>query len=110
MVCSATSHSRSEQGEILGLTGLVGAGRSEIARAIFGVDEFDEGEVRVAGRQLKGGSVQDAMASGIGMVPEDRQHEGLILPMSVGENISLADAAIVDSLGPCSPPCRERTY
>ena len=77
-------------GEILGLTGLVGAGRSEIARAIFGVDEFDEGEVRVAGRQLKGGSVQDAMASGIGMVPEDRQHEGLILPMSVGENVSLA--------------------
>ncbi len=78
------------EGEILGLTGLVGAGRSEIARAIFGVDEFDEGEVRVAGRQLKGGSVQDAMASGIGMVPEDRQHEGLILPMSVQENISLA--------------------
>ena len=77
-------------GEILGLTGLVGAGRSEIARAIFGVDEFDEGEVRVAGRPLKSGSVQDAMTSGIGMVPEDRQHEGLILPMSVGENISLA--------------------
>jgi len=77
-------------GEILGLTGLVGAGRSEIARAIFGIDEFDEGEVRVSGRKLKGGSVQDAMASGIGMVPEDRQHEGLILPMSVGENLSLA--------------------
>ena len=78
------------EGEILGLAGLVGAGRSEIARAIFGIDEFDEGEIRVAGRPLKGGSVQDAMTSGIGMVPEDRQHEGLILPMSVGENISLA--------------------
>ena len=78
------------EGEILGLTGLVGAGRSEIARAIFGIDEFDEGEICVAGRPLKSGSVQDAMASGIGMVPEDRQHEGLILPMSVGENISLA--------------------
>ncbi len=78
------------EGEILGLAGLVGAGRSEIARAIFGIDAFDDGEVRVSGRQLKGGSVQDAMASGIGMVPEDRQHEGLILPMSVGENISLA--------------------
>ncbi|MEZ6032648.1 MAG: sugar ABC transporter ATP-binding protein [Planctomycetaceae bacterium] len=81
---------RIRAGEILGLTGLVGAGRSEIARAIFGVDEFDEGEVRVAGRLLSGGSVQEAMAAGIGMVPEDRQHEGLILPMSVGENISLA--------------------
>lgn len=78
------------EGEILGLAGLVGAGRSEIARAIFGVDQFDDGEIRVAGRQLKGGSVQDAMTFGIGMVPEDRQHEGLILPMSVGENISLA--------------------
>ena len=78
------------EGEILGFAGLVGAGRSEIARAIFGIDEFDEGEIRVAGRPLKGGSVQDAMTSGIGMVPEDRQHEGLILPMSVGENISLA--------------------
>lgn len=77
-------------GEILGLTGLVGAGRSEIARAIFGVDQLDEGEVQVNGRLLKGGSVQDAMASGMGMVPEDRQHEGLILPMSVGENLSLA--------------------
>ena len=77
-------------GEIVGLTGLVGAGRSEIARAIFGIDEFDEGEVYVGGRRVKCGSVQDAMASGIGMVPEDRQHEGLILPMSVGENISLA--------------------
>ncbi len=77
-------------GEILGLTGLIGAGRSEIVRAIFGIDKFDAGEVRVAGRLLKSGSVQDAMASGVGMVPEDRQHEGLILPMSVGENISLA--------------------
>ena len=77
-------------GEILGLTGLMGAGRSEIARAVFGVDKFDEGKVRVAGRLLKGGSVQEAMAAGVGMVPEDRQHEGLILPMSVGANISLA--------------------
>ena len=77
-------------GEIVGLTGLVGAGRSEIARAIFGIDKFDEGEVHVGGRRLESGSVQNAMASGIGMVPEDRQHEGLILPMSVGENISLA--------------------
>jgi rhamnose transport system ATP-binding protein len=86
-------------GEILGLTGLVGAGRSEIARAIFGVDEFDAGEVRVAGRLLNSGSVQEAMVSGIGMVPEDRQHEGLILPMSVGENISLAALRLLTRAG-----------
>lgn len=86
-------------GEILGLTGLVGAGRSEIAKAIFGVDEFDEGEVRVAGRQVQNGSVADAIASGIGMVPEDRQHEGLILPMSVGENISLAALRLLTRAG-----------
>jgi rhamnose transport system ATP-binding protein len=86
-------------GEIVGLTGLVGAGRSEIARAIFGIDEFDEGEVCVAERRVKCGSVQDAMASGIGMVPEDRQHEGLILPMSVGENISLAMLRLLTRFG-----------
>lgn len=86
-------------GEILGLSGLVGAGRSEIARAVFGVDAFDEGEVRVDGRLLKGGSVQEAMAAGIGMVPEDRQHEGLILPMSVGANISLAALQLLTRWG-----------
>lgn len=77
-------------GEIVGLTGLVGSGRSEIVRAIFGIDRYDAGLVSVRGRRLPRGSVRQAVAAGVGMVPEDRQHEGLVLPMTVSENISLA--------------------
>lgn len=76
-------------GEIVGLCGLVGAGRSEIARAIFGIDRYDSGVVRVAGRVLPSGSVRQAIAAGVALVPEDRQHEGLILPLSVSANLSL---------------------
>jgi rhamnose transport system ATP-binding protein len=85
-------------GEILGLAGLVGAGRSEIARAVFGIDRYDSGTVSVGGRRLAPGSVRAAMAAGVALVPEDRQHEGLILPMSVGANLSLA---MLDSLSRC---------
>lgn len=78
------------EGEILGLGGLVGAGRSEVARAIFGVDAYDCGEVRLDGKPLAPGSIRQAMAAGIALVPEDRQHEGLVLPMTIGENLSMA--------------------
>lgn len=77
-------------GEILGLAGLVGSGRSELAKAIFGIDEYDQGTIRVGGELLQGGSVAAAKRAGMAMVPEDRQHEGLILPMSVQSNLSLA--------------------
>lgn len=77
-------------GEIVGLAGLVGAGRSEVARAIFGIDPYINGEVSINGQSLTGGSVNQAMSAGLALVPEDRQHEGLVLPMSVGANISLA--------------------
>jgi ABC-type sugar transport system ATPase subunit len=77
-------------GEIVGLAGLVGAGRSEIARAVFGLDRYDSGRVLVFQKPLSPGSVRAAMAAGMALVPEDRQHEGLVLPLSVGENISLA--------------------
>jgi ABC-type sugar transport system ATPase subunit len=77
-------------GEIVGMSGLVGAGRSEVARVIFGVDARNSGEVRVDGSALRGNSVREAMDRGIAMVPEDRQHLGLVLPMSVGANLSLA--------------------
>ena len=77
-------------GEIVGLAGLVGAGRSEVARAIFGVDRYDSGQVHVTGKPLPRGSVRAAMTAGLALVPEDRQHEGLVLAMSVGENLSLA--------------------
>lgn len=78
------------EGEIVGLAGLVGAGRSEVAQAIFGVDPADSGEVLVNGECLPGDSIKAALAAGIALVPEDRQHLGLVLPMSVGENLTMA--------------------
>ena len=77
-------------GEIVGLAGLVGAGRSEVARAIFGVDDYESGTINLNGEPLSKGDVRAAAARGVALVPEDRQHQGLVLPMSVGENISLA--------------------
>ena len=75
-------------GEIVGLAGLVGAGRSEIARAIFGVDSYDSGEVHVEGRPLAPGSPRAAIAAGIGFVPEDRRQQGLVTEESVARNIA----------------------
>ena len=79
-----------KSGEIVGLAGLVGAGRSEVAQAVFGADRADAGAVKVAGKVLRNGSIQAAMAAGVALVPEDRQHVGLVLPMSVGANLSMA--------------------
>jgi ABC-type sugar transport system ATPase subunit len=91
------------QGEILGMAGLVGAGRSEIARALFGVDPVDAGVVTVAGQPLPSGSVAAAMAAGLALVPEDRQQLGLVLPMSVSANLSLAVLRTLTRLGLVSP-------
>ncbi|HEY9173717.1 MAG TPA: sugar ABC transporter ATP-binding protein [Verrucomicrobiae bacterium] len=77
-------------GEILGFAGLVGAGRSEIAQAIFGVDPNVTGKVFVRGREMPLGSVTTALASGIGLLPEDRKRMGLVLWMNCRENTSLA--------------------
>jgi rhamnose transport system ATP-binding protein len=76
-------------GEIVGMAGLVGAGRSEVARCIFGADRADSGQVLVQGKPLPGGSVRAAMDCGVAMVPEDRQHLGLVLQLSVGTNLTL---------------------
>jgi rhamnose transport system ATP-binding protein len=77
-------------GEIVGLAGLVGAGRSEVAQAIFGIDAPDSGDILLSGKPLPRGSIKAAMEQGIALVPEDRQHLGLVLPMSVGQNLSMA--------------------
>lgn len=77
-------------GEIVGLAGLVGAGRSEVATTIFGVDRAEGGTVSVAGTPLPPGSVRAAVDRGVALVPEDRQHQGLALPLSVGDNLLLA--------------------
>ncbi|MCL4789230.1 MAG: sugar ABC transporter ATP-binding protein [Verrucomicrobia bacterium] len=78
------------KGEILGVAGLVGAGRSEVAQAIFGVDANASGKVLVHGREMPLGSVTTALASGIGFLPEDRKRMGLVLSMNCRENTSLA--------------------
>ena len=75
-------------GEIVGMAGLVGAGRSEVARVVFGADKADRGEVLVGGRRLESGVMEGALEAGVALVPEDRQHVGLVLPMSVKANLS----------------------
>ncbi len=76
-------------GEVLGLAGLTGAGRSEIARAIFGLDAEATGSVLVRGRPVRIGSPRSAMRHGIGLVPEDRKRQGLVLSMLARENTTL---------------------
>ncbi len=73
-------------GEIVALAGLVGAGRSEVVRAVFGVDPRDTGEVRVAGTVLRPGDPRAAMAAGLALVPEDRRQQGLVLEASIERN------------------------
>ncbi|MDX1950952.1 MAG: sugar ABC transporter ATP-binding protein [Verrucomicrobiota bacterium] len=81
---------RLRAGEILGFSGLVGAGRSEAAQAIFGLDPNVSGSIFVEGKPLPPGSVQMAMQAGIGFLPEDRKRQGLVLAMNCRENGSLA--------------------
>jgi rhamnose transport system ATP-binding protein len=77
------------RGEILGLAGLVGAGRTEVARVLFGIDHADAGEVRVVGKHADINSPKDAMRLGIVYVPEDRHEQGLVLDFSIAANVSL---------------------
>jgi ABC-type sugar transport system ATPase subunit len=76
-------------GEVVGLAGLVGAGRSDIAQAIFGLDTAAHGRVEVAGKPLAGGSPAAAMRAGLGLVPEDRKRQGLIAGLTALENLTL---------------------
>jgi len=78
------------RGEILGLAGLVGSGRTSLARALFGVDPIIAGTVKLQGQPVQARSPAQAIAQGIYLVPEDRKREGLILAMPLSENISLA--------------------
>jgi L-arabinose transport system ATP-binding protein len=78
------------RGEIVGLAGLVGAGRSELARAILGEDSFDSGEVLIEGRRTRFDSPADALRAGVALVPEDRKGLGLFPEHSVRSNMSMA--------------------
>jgi ABC-type sugar transport system ATPase subunit len=86
-------------GEILGLAGLIGSGRSELARAIFGADRPDAGEVAVEGRRVRIRSPRAAVRAGIAMIPEDRKAQGLHMLRSIAENVSLPHMTVVSSGG-----------
>lgn len=77
-------------GEAVGLSGLLGSGRTETCRTIFGLDPHDEGEVRFRGRPVRPRDPRSAIALGIGLAPEERREQGIIGPLSVRENIILA--------------------
>lgn len=77
------------RGEILGLAGLVGAGRTEVARTIFGIDPPTSGKIFIGGKEVKITSPSQAIALGLAYVPEDRQIHGLITPMNLISNITL---------------------
>ncbi|MCB1501451.1 MAG: sugar ABC transporter ATP-binding protein [Bauldia sp.] len=78
------------RGEILGVAGLVGAGRTEMARAIFGADPFDSGRVLIDGQPVRIASPQEAIRHGIGLVPEDRKQQALFLSLAIRLNLSMA--------------------
>jgi ribose transport system ATP-binding protein len=79
-----------KKGEILGFAGLIGAGRTELARAIFGADSYQSGEILIKGKQVHIKSPSDAVMYGIGYLSEDRKRYGLTLAMDVKENVAMA--------------------
>jgi rhamnose transport system ATP-binding protein len=78
------------RGEIVGLAGFVGSGRTEVARAIFGIDPLEGGELWIDGRPFRPRSPRAALSRGLAYLPEDRLHQGLVQPMSVGDNVAMA--------------------
>ncbi len=82
-------------GEIVGMAGLIGAGRTELCRALFGIDAIDSGEIRIRGRAQRIGSPQDAVRAGIALIPEDRQRTGLATGLPVPYNLTMANLRAV---------------
>jgi ribose transport system ATP-binding protein len=87
------------KGEVLGLAGLLGAGRTELARAIFGLDRIASGTIYINGVAQKIGSPRSAINSGIGFLTEDRKSQGLVLPLSVEKNLCLSSLDKFSSWG-----------
>ena len=85
------------RGEILGIAGLVGSGRTELAQTLFGITPAKSGTIRLNGQDLRIGSPRAARDAGIAYVPEDRGHQGLVKPMTIRENISMA---VLDRISP----------
>jgi rhamnose transport system ATP-binding protein len=86
-------------GEIVGLAGLVGAGRSEVVRAVFGVDPYQTGKVTLDGKTVPPGSPSTAMSMGLALVPEDRRKQGLVIDSTVGRNITTAIRRLLAKFG-----------
>jgi ABC-type sugar transport system ATPase subunit len=86
-------------GEIVGLAGLVGSGRTEVARAIFGADPFDSGEIYLDGERIYTKSPSDAIRKGIALAPEDRKLQALVLALAIRENIALPNLGRLSRLG-----------
>jgi rhamnose transport system ATP-binding protein len=86
-------------GEIVALAGLVGAGRSEVARAIFGIDRADAGHVEMRGQRLPAGRPTAAMRAGIAFVPEDRRQQGLVLDLSIERNATMTRLGALTRFG-----------
>lgn len=87
-------------GEIIGITGLLGSGRSELAKALFGMVPLYEGEIHIEGRTVKLKGVQDAIKNGVACVPEDRLTEGLFMPHSIGKNVMVSSyRKMIDKFG-----------
>ena len=87
------------KGEIVGLSGLVGAGRTECVRAILGVDKLEAGEVIYNGKNVKFKSIKEAYGAGIGFLPEDRKHQGVLLRRPIYQNITISAMKTISKLG-----------
>ncbi|MGK5683127.1 sugar ABC transporter ATP-binding protein [Actinoplanes sp. URMC 104] len=96
------------EGEILGIAGIVGAGRTELVRAVAGADPVASGTVHVNGRQLRSGAVTDAIQAGVVLVPEDRKAQGVVLDMTIGDNVALANLDRIAGPGGFISPRRVR--
>ena len=86
-------------GEIVGMAGLIGAGRTELCRALFGIDMIDGGVVRISGNAVQIRSPRDAVEAGLALIPEDRQHTGLAAALPISHNLTMANLASVCKLG-----------
>jgi ABC-type sugar transport system ATPase subunit len=95
-------------GEIVGLFGLVGAGRTEVARAIFGAESISAGTLSINGKSLRPRSPQQAIDAGLALVPEDRKFQGLVLEMSVRQNIALPNLKRLSRLGILNPRAEDK--
>ena len=100
---------KSRKGEIVGIAGLVGAGRSELFSAVFGLDKIDSGEVYIEGKQQHFKTAQDAVDQGLVMTPEDRKVDGLVLYWSILENASLKNLKNYLKMGMIQPKLEKQS-